>query len=146
MRRGIERQIAVADGRIAASRLAANQRPHARAEFVEIERLDEVIVCAGVEALHAVGHRIARGDDQHRQRVAARTQRAQHVETVALGQAEVEQHEIVGLARRRAERRFAVFHPVDREAFAAQCLRTPSAIIRSSSTSKMRMVTFLNIR
>ena len=112
----------MADRRIAAARLTADQRAHARAEFVEIERLDKVVVGAGVEAFDAVGHRVARRHDQHRQRVAARAQRREHIETVALGQAEVEQHQVVGLRARRAERRFAVFHPVDGEAFAAQRL------------------------
>lgn len=119
MRGGIERQVAVANRRIAAARLTADQRTHTGAEFIEIERFDKVIVGAGVEPFDAIGDRVARGEDQHRRGVAFGAQRAQHLEPVAFGQAEIEQHQIVRLAGRRAERRFAVFHPVHCEAFTA---------------------------
>ena len=47
------------------------QGAHARFQLVEVERLGQVVVGAGVEAEDAVAHRAARGEDQHR-RVAAR--------------------------------------------------------------------------
>ena len=116
----------MAHQRLAAPRVPADQRAHAGAEFVEIEGLDEVIVGAGVQPLHAIGDGIARGDDQHRHRVAACAQALEHIEAVALRQAEVEQHQVVGLAADRGQRRFAVLHPVDGETIGAQ--RFPHAL------------------
>ena len=43
------------------------QRADPGGKLIEIERLHEIIVGAGVEARHTVGHGIARGDDQYRQ-------------------------------------------------------------------------------
>lgn len=118
----IEREIAMPHERFAPARVTADQRAHAGAEFVEIERLDEIIVRAGVETFHAIRDGIACRDDQHRQRVRAGAQRLQHVEAVALGQAEVEQHQVVGLAADGRERGLAVLHPIDRKAVRAQRL------------------------
>ena len=66
----IEPQAEVLNARGAASGLAAQQRADARRELVEIEGLDEVVVGARIEPGHPVGDRIARGDDEHRQRRA----------------------------------------------------------------------------
>jgi len=46
--------------------VAARQGPDAREELAEVERLGEVIVGAGVEALHARLDSVARGQHQHR--------------------------------------------------------------------------------
>ena len=43
---------------------AAHQRAQARAQLVERERLHEVVVGAGVEAGHAVGHLVAGGEHE----------------------------------------------------------------------------------
>ena len=100
--------------------LPAQQRADARRELVELERLDEVIVGAGVEARDAIGDRIARGEDQHRARVAAPAHRGEHVEAVAARQAEIEQQEVVHVFAQRELRGAAVLDPVDGEAVLLQ--------------------------
>ena len=50
----------------------AQQRAHARHQLAQRERLDEVVVGAGVEAGDAVVDRVARGQHQDRAAVAAR--------------------------------------------------------------------------
>ena len=47
---------------------AAQQRADAREHFLHVEGLGDVVVGAGVEALHLVAPAIARGEDQHRHR------------------------------------------------------------------------------
>lgn len=91
---------------------------HARPQFVEIEGLDEIVVRTGVKSLDTVRDGVTCGDDQHRQRMAARTQRAQHIDTVAFWQPQVKQHqviEVIGCAADGSQRRFAILDPVHRE-------------------------------
>ena len=87
------------DARIAAPRRTAQHRAHARRHLVEIERLDDVIVGAGIEPLDAISHVVARGDDDDRRRIAPPAQLAQHLEAVASGKTEIEQHEIEASVR-----------------------------------------------
>ena len=119
--------------------LPAQQRADARGELVELERLHEVIVGAGVEARDAIGDRVARGQDQHGPRVAAPAHRAQHVEALLARQAEIEQQEVVHVLRERELGGAAVLHPVDGEAVLLQSALDASPIIRSSSASSRRI-------
>ena len=119
----------------AAPGLAAQQRADARGELVQIEGLDEVVVGARIQALHAIGDRIACGDDEHRQRLTARAQRLQQLQAVAPGQPQIEQQTSKGSL------------PSTRAAAPASCTqsttkpsrfspaRIASPIIGSSSTS-----------
>ena len=86
---------------------AAHQRTDAGEQFGEGERLDEVVVRAGVEAGHAVLQRVARGEDEHRRLHAALAQRAQDLKAVAPRQRQVEQHHVERLRVDAEERRFA---------------------------------------
>ena len=43
---------------------APAERADPREELVERERLDEVVIGAGIEAFHAVSHRSARGEHE----------------------------------------------------------------------------------
>ena len=99
---------------------APQERTDARRELGQLERLDHVVVGAGVEPGDAIGDGVARGDDQHRTRVAAPAHAAQHVETFLARQPEVEQHEVVHVLGERELGRAAVAHPVDGEAVLAQ--------------------------
>ena len=90
-------------------RLARLRRPQARAhageQLLEHERLGHVVVGAAVEPGHGVDDLVARGEDQHRQLLAARAQRAQHGEAVLAGQADVEDQQVELLvARDRTQR------------------------------------------
>ena len=76
---------------------AAQQRAHARQHLLEMEGLGDVIVGAGVEALHLVAPAVARGEHQHRHGAAGAPPRLQHRNAVHLGQADVEDDGVVGL-------------------------------------------------
>ena len=94
---------------------AAQQRAQPRAELLERERLDEVVVGAGVEPLHAVRDRVARGEHQHRRAVAGGAQPAADLEPVGLGHQDVEDDRVRRLVGERVERLAAVggeLHPV----------------------------------
>ena len=77
---------------------AAQQRADTRQHLLEVERLGDVVVGAGVEALHLVAPAVARGQDQHRHGAAGAAPCLQHRDTVHLGQADVEDHGVVRLA------------------------------------------------
>jgi len=116
----------VREQRLGATGMATQHGADARGELVELERLDDVVVGAGIEPGDAIAARVARSDDDHRRRVAAAAQFAQHAETVrgsgrgAARQAEIEQHEIEALARERRGGGGGVANPVDGEALEAK--------------------------
>ena len=60
-------------------------------QLLQVERLDEVVVGAGVEALDAGVDRVARGEHQDRH-VAVGAQLLAHLDAVELRQPEVEDH------------------------------------------------------
>jgi GrpB-like predicted nucleotidyltransferase (UPF0157 family) len=77
MRRRIERDAGCRQHRRRLAAGAAQQRAQPGIQFAEVEGLDQVVVGAGVEALDAVLHGVARGEDQHRQaRLFARSLRS----------------------------------------------------------------------
>src|SRR3954469_2504875 len=84
--------------RAAARRSAAQQGAQAGEQLLALERLDEVVVGAGVEALDARLDRVARGEHQDRH-VVGGPQAAGDLDAVDLRQPEVEDHE-VGVVRR----------------------------------------------
>ncbi|MCY1187492.1 hypothetical protein D9M73_284800 [compost metagenome] len=59
------------DQHLGAPYAAPQQGAQARLELVEVERLDQVIIGAGIQAGNAIIKGIPRGEDQHRQAVAA---------------------------------------------------------------------------
>ena len=80
---------------------------------MQIERLDQIIVRAAVEALDAVLHRVARRQDQHRNLVSRTAQASQNFQSREPRQAEIEDHGRV-LARLQCELRGdTVLHPID---------------------------------
>ncbi len=89
---------------------APQQRSHAGQQLAQRERLDEVVVGAGVEAGDAVVDLLARGQHQHGRAVAAVAQPAADLEAVDVGHRDVEDHGVVGRAGELLER----FAPVDR--------------------------------
>ena len=87
----------------AAGRAAAQQRAQAGEQLLALERLDEVVVGADVQALDAAVERVARGEHEDRH-VAVGAQAPGDLDAVELGQAEVEDdhvgHERDGLVER----------------------------------------------
>ena len=92
---------------------AAQQRSQPRAELLERERLDEVVVGAGVEPLHAVRDGVARGEHQHGRAVAGGPQAAADLEPVGLGHQDVEDDRVGRLVGERVERLAAVGGELD---------------------------------
>src|SRR5215831_2161548 len=77
---------------------AAQECADARQNLLEMEGLGDVVVGAGVEALDLVAPAVAGGEDKDRHGPAGAPPRLQHRDAVHLGQADVEDHRIIGLA------------------------------------------------
>src|SRR5262245_8706902 len=71
------------------------QRPQARQQFMEIERLDQVIVRARVETRDAIRRRVARRQHQDRESQTFRAQLAADFEAVLERQHDVENDQVV---------------------------------------------------
>ena len=76
---------------------AAQQRADARQHLFEMERLGDIVVGAGVEALHLVAPAVARGENQHRHGAAGAAPGLQHRDAIHFGQADIEDHRVIGL-------------------------------------------------
>ena len=99
---------------------AAHQRAQSRAEFVQINGLDDVIIGAEIETTHAIWYRVARGQHQDGDRNACATHLSQHVHAVHAGQPKVEYCGDVGVRAQLPPRCLAVAHPIDLEALLLQ--------------------------
>ena len=99
---------------------AAQQRADARQHLFEMERLGDVVVGAGVEALHLVAPAVARGQHQHRHGAAGAAPGFQHRDAVHLGQADVEDHRVIGLGLAEIMALLAVEGAVDHVARVGQ--------------------------
>src|SRR5215207_8726792 len=84
----VQREVPDAQRRHAAGRAAAQERAHAGQQLLALERLDEVVVRADVEALHARVERVARGEHEDRGVVLVLAQPARDLDAVHAGQAE----------------------------------------------------------
>ena len=78
--------------------MSTQQRAKPRQQLRQVEGLDEVVVGADVEAGHAVVHRVARGEHQDRRRVAGASDATTDLESVDVGELQVE-HDGVGRAQ-----------------------------------------------
>ena len=113
----------VADAQHAAGRsdgARRTQRPQPREQLAEVERLDEVVVGAGVEAADAVATSVARGEHEDRRPALALAQRAADREAVAARQHHVEDDRVVVPHRAPAAAGVAVDRHVDGVALVAQ--------------------------
>ena len=120
VRVGVERQVADAQRGHAARRPAAQQRAQAGEQLLALERLDEVVVGADVEPLHARLQRVARGEHQDRRVVAVVAQALGDVDAVQARQPEVEHDDVGQEGVRLVERRDAVGGELDLVALEAQ--------------------------
>ena len=112
----VELELADAQQRGRLARRAADERAQASGELVQVERLEDVVVRAAVQALDAVLHRVARGEHEHRCPVAGGAHAAQHLQAFEARQAEVEHHRGMRIHFQREVGGDAVAHPVGREA------------------------------
>lgn len=120
MRGRVEHHAEMLESGGSTARPAPQQRANARRQLIEIERFGEVVVGARVQPLHAIGDRIARGDDEHGQRLAAGSQGLQELETVHAGEPQVEQQKLERLTRQRLRRGPRVVDPVDGESLSLE--------------------------
>ena len=74
----------------------AQQRTHPRQQFARLERLGQVVVCTEFETDHAIG-RITLGGQHDDRYVGSGAHLAAHVEAVAIGQHQIQQHQIGGM-------------------------------------------------
>ncbi len=111
-RGGINAQTPDLDRRRALSDAPPRERAQACREFGQVERLDQVVVRAGIEAADPVGEAVARRQYQHRWRRGQLAQRRQQREPVAVGQPQVEDHARI-VPRQEGARRAEAFRPVD---------------------------------
>ena len=110
---GVEFETRVAQRLLGRAAAAAQQGSQPRAELLERERLDQVVVGAGVEALDAIRDRVARGEHQHGRAVAGGAQAAADLEPVGLGHEHVEHDRVRRLVGERVERLAAVGGQMD---------------------------------
>ena len=85
----------------AAAGSPAQQRPYPGQQLLVRERLDQIVVGAGVEPAHPVGGRVARGEHEHQRVGASARRRSQTARPSRPGQHQVE-HDEVGRRARRA--------------------------------------------
>ena len=86
----------------------AQQRMQASGEFSQIEGFDQIVVGARLQARDAFGHRIAGGQNQHRQVDPAPAQALEKMQAIFVGQPQIENQQIeastaqqrIGLCRR----------------------------------------------
>ena len=95
---------------------AAQQRPHPGQQFLERERLGQVVVGAGIEAGHPLGHRVARGQHQDRQVVAGAAELTADFEAVQPRHHHVEHQGVRPIAGDQLERFESVLGQLDRVA------------------------------
>ena len=117
---------------------AAEQRAQPRQQLAECERLDEVVVRAGVESGDAVRHRLARGEHEDRRGVAGRRMRRQSSMPSIWGISTSSTTASTGLAGECVERLDAVTGVVDPVALVSERPFDGLAYRRSSSTTRIR--------
>src|SRR5262244_851496 len=78
-----------------------------------MKRLCDVVVGASIEALNLIAPAVPRGEDQDRHGATGAAPRLQHREAIHLGQADVENHRIIGLAFAKKVALLAVERAID---------------------------------
>src|SRR5471032_1225820 len=117
----IQAQGVIAEAGYGVTRLAPQHRSNTGEQFADFEGLEQVIVCANIEAFDAGIEIIDRGEDQHRHRIATRARGAQQVDARHARQADIEQHDgVLGGAHGLASGQ-AVAHPVHGVVRVLQC-------------------------
>ena len=114
LRGRVQRHHPVAQQRRGAARLAPQHRTHARQQFCHLEGLEHIVIGPAIQTAQPVVQAVACRNDQQRHRVALRAQVAQHLQPVLAGQPQVQQHQVIVLARQAGQGRLPVLHPVHR--------------------------------
>ena len=138
----VERDVGERQRLAAGGRVAAQQRPHPRAQLVGVERLDQVVVGAGVQPGDALVDRVAGGEQQDRHAQALRAQPAGDREPVHAGHRHVEHDRVRHRALDRGQRGAAVRGRLDRRSPPPPAsARASAGSAASSSTSSRAAIT-----
>jgi hypothetical protein len=119
---GVDRQAAEGQGRAGMARRAPDQPAQPRDQLAHRERLGEIIVGAGIDALDLLGPVAARGQHHHRKGAARRAPALQHRQAIEPRQAEIEDHRGIILDIAAKPRILAVAAMIDDETRIAQRL------------------------
>ena len=94
---------------------ASQQAAQPRQQDLQLERLGQVVIGAGLEPLQHISRPAARGQHQHGNEVACRPQLLHDIKAVAARQHHVEDHRIVGgaIGQQPVKRRLAVAVHID---------------------------------
>ena len=82
-------------------------------QFIEIKRLDEVIIRTGIQTFHFLLRQIAGGEQQNRRHIFSCAHVLQHLDARIFGQVHIQHHRDEGRIHQHVHRRLAVLHPVD---------------------------------
>ena len=118
-------QRAILQRRLRGADAAAQQRPNARFQLIQFERLGEVIVRPQIQALHPIGHVGARRQQQHRQILPALAQARQQIRAVQTRQRHIQHCQRIAFVEQQMIGRHAVRGDVDGKAGAGQRLLQP---------------------
>lgn len=91
----VQPEVAHAQHRFRRKVAAPDQGADASREFTERKRLGEIIVSAGVQALHSILYLCALGQDQYRQAWLFHPQMSQHSYAVKPRQIQIENHNVI---------------------------------------------------
>src|SRR6202021_2975245 len=117
----IKPQLPVLDAGIAAPGGAAQHRANAGGHYVEVKRLDDIIVGAGVQSRDAMLDLIARRENDDGRCIAPPAQLAKYVDSVSMRQPEIEQHHVEDGPLQCAGGAPTVAHPINGESALSQC-------------------------
>ena len=112
-RLGVEPQRPALDVALGMAGRAAHLGAHARQQLLHVEGLGDVVVGAGVHARHLVAPAVARGEDDDRHVALRAPPLLEHADAVHLGQAGIEDDDVVGLGVAEEEAFLAVEGGID---------------------------------
>ena len=95
---GVEAHGAAIELALGVAGRTTQQGADARQDLLEMERLRDIVVGAGVEALDLVAPAVARGQDEDRHGPSGPPPGLEHRDAVHLGQADIEDDGVIGLA------------------------------------------------
>src|SRR5437763_15146395 len=95
------------------ARSATQQRPHPRDNFIDRERLRQVVIGAEVQAFNSCAYIPARGEKEHWRIHALSPHLTQDTEPFASWQHNVEHDRVVCLSENLSERRTAFMHKIN---------------------------------
>ena len=120
VRRSSRRSATVSVVASTAALAAPGDRLQAGQQLGERERLGEVVVAAGLQAVHAVVDAVPRAEEQHRRGDGGVAERGDQAEAVEAGQHHVDDGRVVAARARQLETGHAVLGDVDGKALLAQ--------------------------